>query len=297
MIVNMRSMTGYGRGTATDPSTGISVEFELASVNRKSLDAHISGPREWTGFDQVCNEWLRTGVQRGRVNVQLKVESIASAKTGLQWNAADMDASLRRLREYAEQQGHPFEVNSQLLLNLAKSLKDSTQLPDWRELETTLKTAFDAALNDLNSMREREGKALAKDLSARLEELESLRKATAEHAKETVALYREALLQRLKQLNLQLDLEDERLLKELALFADRSDISEELTRLDAHFQQFREFIESSDASGRKMDFLCQEIHREFNTTGSKSSQIEITRTVIEGKNALERIREQVQNVE
>jgi uncharacterized protein (TIGR00255 family) len=240
---------------------------------------------------------LRTGVQRGRVNVQLKVESIASAKTGLQWNAADMDASLRRLREYAEQQGHPFEVNSQLLLNLAKSLKDSTQLPDWRELETTLKTAFDAALNDLNSMREREGKALAKDLSARLEELESLRKATAEHAKETVALYREALLQRLKQLNLQLDLEDERLLKELALFADRSDISEELTRLDAHFQQFREFIESSDASGRKMDFLCQEIHREFNTTGSKSSQIEITRTVIEGKNALERIREQVQNVE
>jgi uncharacterized protein (TIGR00255 family) len=177
------------------------------------------------------------------------------------------------------------------------SLKDRTQLPDWRELETTLKTAFDAALNDLNSMRGREGEALAKDLLARLEELELLRKATAEHAKETVALHREALLQRLKQLDLQFDLEDERLLKELALFADRSDISEELTRLDAHFQQFREFIESNNPSGRKMDFLCQEIHREFNTTGSKSSQIEITRTVIESKNALERIREQVQNVE
>ena len=293
----MRSMTGYGRGTATDPNTGISVEFELASVNRKSLDAHISAPREWTGFDQVCNEWLRTGVHRGRINVQLKIETNASTKTGLQWNAADMDASLLQLQEYAEQQGHPFEVNSQLLLNLAKSLKDRTQLPDWRELEATLKTAFDAALSDLNSMREREGKALAKDLLSRLEELESLRQATAEHATKTVELYREALLQRLKQLNLQLDLEDERLLKELALFADRSDISEELTRLDAHFQQFREFISSTEANGRKMDFLCQEIHREFNTTGSKSSQIEITRIVIEGKNALERIREQVQNVE
>lgn len=290
-------MTGYGRGTATDPNTGISVEFELASVNRKSLDAHISAPREWTGFDQVCNEWLRTGVHRGRINVQLKIETNASTKTGLQWNAADMDASLLQLQEYAEQQGHPFEVNSQLLLNLAKSLKDRTQLPDWRELEATLKTAFDAALSDLNSMREREGKALAKDLLSRLEELESLRQATAEHATKTVELYREALLQRLKQLNLQLDLEDERLLKELALFADRSDISEELTRLDAHFQQFREFISSTEANGRKMDFLCQEIHREFNTTGSKSSQIEITRIVIEGKNALERIREQVQNVE
>ena len=293
----MRSMTGYGRGTATDPNTGISVEFELASVNRKSLDAHISAPREWTGFDQVCNEWLRTGVHRGRINVQLKIETNASTKTGLQWNAADMDASLLQLQEYAEQQGHPFEVNSQLLLNLAKSLKDRTQLPDWCELEATLKTAFDAALSDLNSMREREGKALAKDLLSRLEELESLRQATAEHATKTVELYREALLQRLKQLNLQLDLEDERLLKELALFADRSDISEELTRLDAHFQQFREFISSTEANGRKMDFLCQEIHREFNTTGSKSSQIEITRIVIEGKNALERIREQVQNVE
>ena len=104
-------------------------------------------------------------------------------------------------------------------------------------------------------------------------------------------------MNRLKQLKLELDINDERVLKELAIFADRSDISEELTRLNSHFDQFNEFIDADEATGRKMDFLCQEIHREFNTTGSKSSPIEITRAVIEGKNGLERIREQVQNVE
>ena len=104
-------------------------------------------------------------------------------------------------------------------------------------------------------------------------------------------------MERLKQLELELDVSDERVLKEIAIYADRADISEETTRLSSHFEQFLEFLNADEATGRKMDFLCQEIHREFNTTGSKSNDIEITRLVIEGKNTLERIREQVQNIE
>jgi uncharacterized protein (TIGR00255 family) len=290
-------MTGYGRGAADVTEHGLRIEIEITSVNRKTLDAQVSSPREWNGLEQQCNEWLKGAFQRGRVNIQIKVESTEGEQHGLVWNAKSMDESLARLTAYAESRGHPFEIDSRLLLDLAKTLKDSSGLPDWREIETAIKAAFDVALADVDVMRLAEGKALADDLNQRIAELDALTNRIADHATNTVGAYRDALLERLKQLNLELDVNDERVLKEIAIFADRSDISEELTRLRSHFEQFREFLQSDEATGRKMDFLCQEIHREFNTSGSKSSPIEITRGVIEGKNALERIREQVQNIE
>ncbi len=295
----MHSMTGYGRGTATDSTLGLTATFELSAVNRKSFDAHIHAPREWNGFEQTCQGWLRGGVQRGRINVQLKIESGegAASNSGLNWDEPSLDASIQQLREYAEKNELPFEVNSSFLLNLAKTLKEDSSLPDWKTVERTLEAAFKTALDDLNSMRRTEGDALAKDLLQQLKDLEAQCRDIAQHAKQSVEQYRDTLLQRLQKLGLELDLDDERLLKEIALFADRSDLSEELTRLDAHLGQFRSFIDSDAAQGRKMDFLCQEINRELNTTGSKSASIEITRAVIESKNILERIREQVQNVE
>ncbi len=293
----MRSMTGYGSGSADTAEHGLKVEVEITSVNRKTLDAYVSGPREWNGLDQRCNEWLKGAFQRGRVNIQIKVTSTEGEQHGLTWDVRAMDETLNRLKAFAESRNLPFSPDSRLLLELAKSLKDSSGLPDWSEIETTIKAAFDQALADINSMRTKEGEALAKDLGQRLDELEALRSQISQHTQGAVPKYRDALFDRLKQLNLDLDPNDERVLKEIALFADRCDVSEEITRLNSHFEQFREFLSAQDATGRKMDFLCQEIHREFNTTGSKSSQIEITRAVIEGKNALERIREQVQNIE
>ncbi|WP_206753255.1 YicC/YloC family endoribonuclease [Lentimonas sp. CC10] len=293
----MRSMTGYGRGSADAPEHNVRIEVEITSVNRKTLDAQVSCPREWNGLDQQCNAWLKGAFQRGRVNIQIKVESTEGAQTGLSWSAKKMDASLQQLESYAESRSLPFVVDSHLLLELAKTQKDDGGLPDWRELEPSIKTAFDQALVDIDAMRLNEGNALAQDLKERMQELDTIRQQIASNAENTVASYRDALMARLAQLKLELDINDERVLKEVAIFADRSDISEELTRLNSHFEQFKEFIDAKEATGRKMDFLCQEIHREFNTTGSKSSPIEITRSVIEGKNALERIREQVQNVE
>lgn len=293
----MKSMTGYGRGSAEAPEHNMRIEVEITSVNRKTLDAQVSCPREWNGLDQQCNAWLKGAFQRGRVNIQIKAESTEGTPSGLSWSAQNMDESLERLRSFAESRDLPFNVDSHLLLDLAKSLKDSSGLPDWQEIEAAIKTAFDAALVDIDAMRVKEGQALALDLRERIQELDTLREQIAGHAENTVAAYRDALMDRLKQLKLDLDVSDERVLKEVAIFADRSDISEELTRLASHFDQFNEFIDADEATGRKMDFLCQEIHREFNTTGSKSSPIEITRAVIEGKNGLERIREQVQNIE
>ena len=290
-------MTGYGRGASDAPEHNVRIEVEITSVNRKTLDAQVSCPREWNGLDQQCNAWLKGAFQRGRVNIQIKIESTEGTQSGLSWSSQNMDESLERLRSFAKSRDLPFTVDSHLLLELAKSLKDSSGLPDWREMETSIKCAFDSALADIDAMRLKEGTALASDLRQRIEALNTLREQIAHHAEHTVGNYREALINRLQQLKLELDISDERVLKEIAIFADRSDISEELTRLASHFDQFNEFIDADEATGRKMDFLCQEIHRELNTTGSKSSPIEITRAVIEGKNALERIREQVQNIE
>lgn len=269
----------------------------MSSVNRKSFDLNLSGPREWNGLEQKCSEWSKGKFERGRLNATIKLQKLDSNDNGPDWNEPQMEATLRQLQAFADKNGIALNADGSLILEIAQSIHDKTALPDWRELEDLLKSTFIAAMDDLNTMRDKEGDALKADLLSRLDALQKLQAELAGHAQGTVARYKDALLERLAQLKLELDPADERVLKEVALFADRCDISEELTRLSSHFEQFRQLIESNEANGRKMDFLCQEIHREFNTIGSKANQIEITRGVIEGKNALERIREQVQNVE
>ena len=293
----MLSMTGFGRSCAEAAKAGVRVQVEIHSVNRKTLDIQISAPREWSGYEAICSEWINAAFQRGRVNVQIKVESAKDSGDSLAMNTEAMAESLNNLKAFAHAQGFDFTPDSSLILDLARSVKDSSSLPDWKELKDTLQEAFKLALADINAMRLQEGAALAEDLRVRIAELETLRKQIEKNASGSTQRYRNALLERLKQLELELDVSDERVLKEIAIYADRSDISEETTRLSSHFEQFLGFLNADEATGRKMDFLCQEIHREFNTTGSKSNDIEITRLVIEGKNALERIREQVQNIE
>ena len=245
----MRSMTGFGRGSADSAEHGLKIDIEISSVNRKNLDVFVAAPRDWTGIDQRCNEWIKPSFLRGRVNVQIKVESTEGSQDGLVWSPKTMDESVERLRKYAESRQLAFNVDSRLLLDLAKCLKDSSSLPDWREIETPLRAALNQALKDINEMRSNEGEALAADLMSRIDELDELRSSIAAHATVTVEKYRDALMERLKQLDLDIDINDERVLKEVALFADRSDISEELTRLKCHFEQFRDFLKSDDATG------------------------------------------------
>ena len=290
-------MTGFGRGCAQADKAGVNIQVEINSVNRKTLDTQISAPREWSGFEATCNEWLKGAFQRGRVNIQIIIESIDGSKNSLKFNNQAMQESLEDLRSFASNQGLEFNPDASFLIDLARSVKDSSELPDWKELRKPLKEAFVSALSEIEVMRSKEGTALAADLRKRINELNGYREEIAKNALGSSEKYRDSLLERLEQLNLDLDPSDERVLKEIALFVDRSDISEEITRLSSHFEQFLTFIKAEEATGRKMDFLCQEIHRELNTTGSKSNDIEITRIVIEAKNALERIREQVQNIE
>lgn len=293
----MLSMTGFGRSSVDVAGAGVRIQVEIHSVNRKTLDIQISAPREWSGHEAIFSEWIGGAFQRGRVNVQIKVELAKDSSDSLAMNTEAMALTLNDLKAFAQAQGFDFTPDSSLVLDLARSVKDKSSLPSWKELKESLQEAFNAALADISAMRLREGAALADDLRERIAELEEFRKQIEKNASGSTQRYRNALLERLKQLELELDVSDERVLKEVAIYADRSDISEETTRLSSHFEQFLGFLSADEATGRKMDFLCQEIHREFNTTGSKSNDIEITRLVIEGKNALERIREQVQNIE
>lgn len=293
----MNSMTGYGRGTATATNENVTVEVEITSVNRKTLDVQVNAPREWPNMQQLSAEWLRQSFSRGRVQVQFTFNSSKESSSSLSLDHGQLDVTLQSLRDYASSQNIQFEADASLLLDLAKMLQDSKTPTDWKDLEPTVRIAFNSALDDINSMRIQEGCALAKDLHERIDALREIANSVERHSENAAELHRDSLLERLRQLDLEINLEDERLLKELAIHADKSDISEEITRLNSHLDQFKEFIECEESCGRKMDFLCQEIHRELNTTGSKSTQIEITRAVIEGKNSLERIREQVQNVE
>lgn len=290
-------MTGFGRSSVDVAGAGVRIQVEIHSVNRKTLDIQISAPREWSGHEAIFSEWIGGAFQRGRVNVQIKVELAKDSTDSLAMNTEAMALTLNDLKAFAQAQGFDFTPDSSFILDLARSVKDRSSLPSWKELKESLQEAFNAALADISAMRLQEGAALADDLRERIAELEVFRKQIEKNASGSTQRYRNALLERLKQLELELDVSDERVLKEVAIYADRSDISEETTRLSSHFEQFLGFLSADEATGRKMDFLCQEIHREFNTTGSKSNDIEITRLVIEGKNALERIREQVQNIE
>jgi uncharacterized protein (TIGR00255 family) len=182
------------------------------------------------------------------------------------------------------------------LLHREESGSDASEL-----VRPVLAEATDAALKDFLAMRAREGGALAADLASRTALLQQIVTQVKERVRSTAPNYRELLLGRLRQANLEIDLDDERVLKEIAIFADRVDTSEEVTRLESHLQQFADTVEAArtgdEPVGRKLEFILQEINREFNTIGSKANNLEVTRLVIDAKNEVERQREQVQNVE
>ena len=192
---------------------------------------------------------------------------------------------------------YALDLNPSLLIKLNQLLKDQEALPAWKESESIIKNAFDEAMTQWQSMRDTEGKALKDDFNQRIIKLTDLIDSVESLSASASKDFSQKLIDRLNSMNLEVDLGDDRVLKEIALFADRSDITEELTRLKSHVSQFKQFTESPDSIGRKMDFLCIEMFREMNTISSKTQQIEVTKNIIEGKNELERIREQVQNIE
>lgn len=274
-----------------------SIVAEVAAVNRKNLEIAFSGPKEWFNLERVAVELAKNRFARGRLQLQVKLERLASKNSGQIWDEACIMEKVDAFKKLCERVGVEFTLNEDLLVSLIRLSGFENQLPEWETYEAKVTQAIEGALNGLAEMRRQEGLALAQDLTERLRLLKDIVARIEKLAPEVGPAYRATFLERLAQAGLEIDLDDERVLKEIALFVDRSDISEEITRLKSHFDQLGETLTMEDAIGRKIDFILQEIFREFNTIGSKANHIAISQSVIEGKNELERFREQAQNVE
>lgn len=290
----MRSMTGYGRATAALSRWEVTVQ--VYSVNRRTLDLAVKLPDAWHEWEPEVIAKTRAVVARGKVT--LTIDAMPAGGVGdAGWDEENVGRMLDRLGAFAAARGVPFVPSAELIWQVAISLRNQQHLPVDDTAHETVNGAVDAALAAFVAMRAQEGAALLADLLRRLDALEAETAAIAARAPEVAGLYREALVQRLRAAGLELELSDERVLKEIALFADRADISEEIVRVRSHLGQLRALLRDDGEIGRKAEFLLQELGREVNTIGSKANDLAITQRIMECKNELERIREQVANVE
>jgi len=288
-------MTGYGRGEADHAGKKISVE--LNSVNRKQSDIVINLPRDLAMLEPRIRQAINEKVSRGRMNV---VVGLQEGPNGV--SALALDTALARSYHAArltlqKELSAPGEITIGTILQAPGVMRSPEHTMDADDAWPIVQRALNTALGDLIKMREREGKHLAKDLIHRLKTLRKETKEVRALYPEVVKKYRAVLRERLEKAGLDLALDDERLLKEVTIFADRSDISEELTRLESHLAQFAHHLRKNEPVGRTLEFITQEIFRELNTLGAKSNDAQISQHVVACKSELEKIREQIQNLE
>ena len=293
----MKSMTGYGRGECAQD--GFKVAVELSSVNRKQGEITINLPRELDVLEAQIRDEINRRIARGRLTARISLHAAEGRESArVRINSALAKAYARELRKLARELRLAGDLSLDLVVRAPGVLQSNEEVGDAETFWPSVNQALQTALGMLVKMREREGAHLRKDVAARMT---AMRQSVARVRKRAPAVqqrYREQLLQRIKSAGLDgVSAEDERLLKEVVYFADRSDISEELTRLQSHFQQFDDCLKSKEPVGRTLDFLAQEMNREINTIGSKANDSEVAREVVILKTELEKFREQAQNVE
>jgi uncharacterized protein (TIGR00255 family) len=291
----MKSMTGYGRGESAQ--RGFKITVEVSSVNRKQSEISVNLPRDLEVLEPQIRDEINRRVSRGRLTVRVAVQA-AEGGSKMRIDSALAKNYAKELKRLAKELKLPDVITLDLLVRAPGVLQAAEEIADAKELWPAAEKALKSALGELIKMREREGAHLGKDLKARIAFMSQGVGRVQKRAPEVSERYREQLITRIKTAGIEVPgLDDERLLKEVFYFADRADISEELTRLQSHFQQFDDCVKSEEPVGRTLDFLAQEINREINTIGSKANDSEISREVVNLKAELEKFREQVQNVE
>jgi len=287
------SMTGHGRGEGRGKAGN--VEVEASSVNRRQLDVRVNIPRELSMLEPMIHELVSSKVSRGSVSILVRYA--ASTRRG------EFTVDEKLARKYVKELRR---VGKSLKLKDDISMRSILSLPDVVKMiapksdagvRDTVKRALAQALKGMLTMREREGQALARDIQKRFKGLGVRVKKVKALSKNVGKKYRGNLLERMNRLGADLKPDSPQVIRELAMFADKADITEELVRLDSHLVQAKDIFAGGGAIGRTLDFLCQEIFREINTVGSKANDSAISRIVVDFKAELEAIREQVQNVE
>ena len=293
----VKSMTGYGR--ARETRNGRDITVEVRSVNNRYLDCAVKMPRAYIFAEDAVKSAVQRSVSRGKVDVFITVESLGAEESVVSVNeplARAYIAALERLRELgggAVAEGYPVTDLARLPDVIAVTKAEE----DLEALSADLVAVAEEALAAHAAMRRTEGERLAEDILGRLDTIEAITARVEARSPQTVAEYREKLLARMREVLQSTTVDEARVLTEAAIFADKVAVDEETVRLRSHLGQLREMLRSGAPVGRKLDFLIQEVNRESNTIGSKCSDLQIARDVVELKAEVEKIREQVQNIE
>ncbi|QPZ40725.1 YicC family protein [Bacillus halotolerans] len=290
----IRSMTGFGSANKTQDDLSVSVELKSVNYRFKEVNARL--PRPLLYLEDKLKQTILQYIQRGRIELFVSVDSdmLVERRLDIDWPLLDeFVAAAEDMKKRYQLSAEPDVMDFFKLDHVVQIHEEQTQN---EKLEELITAAAEEAVKGLCEMREKEGLLLAKDCLMHIDQLEELAEKTESLAADAVSRYRERLYARIKEWTEDV-LDESRLVTECAIFADRSDITEEITRLKSHFAQFRDILAEGGAVGRKLDFLVQELNREANTIGSKANDHQITKLVVEMKSSIEKIKEQVQNIE
>lgn len=291
----LKSMTAYARASLKKRVGRFSVEIQ--SVNRKYLEVQTSLPHELIRFDSNIKKKIGEHVERGQVSVKVFVEFEGEAPYSVKPNLPFLRQIKNAFHEICDELKIEGELKADKLLFQKGVLIYDEELPNEEEYLEAIYEILELALSQLAKMKEKEGSILSKDIEERLKLLQNSIEEIAVLASGVEEKLREKLIAKLNEVSPGFIENEERILKEVCLFADKADITEEITRFKSHIEQFFTILKASFSSGKTIEFLIQEMNREVNTIGSKSADLKVTKLVIEMKRELERIREQIQNVE
>ena len=291
----IKSMTGYG--SAKGAVEGLEISVELKSVNNRYLDASVRLPRSFLFAEEMVKSCVQKHISRGKVDVFVSVSSANAGDMVVQVNEALLKGYVEAVRHIAAEYGLSDELSAVNAAKFPDVLSVEKKDVDAEAISAGMEEIVEAALRDFDAMRLREGEKLRDDVLARLETISALVSTVEEKTPETVAAYRKRLETRMAEVLGSAGIDENRILTEAAIFADRIAVDEETVRLRSHMAQLRGMINGDSPAGRKIDFLIQEFNREANTIGSKCQNSEIAHVVVDLKSEIEKIREQIQNIE
>ncbi len=290
----IKSMTGYGVGRVKEEDGECLVEIK--SLNNKYCDVNIKNNFQSLEIEQKIEKLIKDGISRGKVNILVKVENYGLTEEKIILNEDVADSCYKNLKALKEKYELKDEIGIDSMLkfkDIFKIVKEEESAKIWLLVEKALNLALDSLLK----MRAREGKVLIADIRKRVKKIQKLIDKIEKYSKSSPLDYKDKFLSKIKNLTDGLNVDEGRIELEAAIFAEKTDITEEITRLKSHLIQFDDLLNSEESVGRKMDFLTQEINREVNTIGSKTNDIKVTSLVVLVKSELEKIREQARNIE
>ncbi|MBE6973069.1 MAG: YicC family protein [Ruminococcaceae bacterium] len=291
----VKSMTGYGRGEAV--LNGRSITVEVRSVNNRYLDCSVKVPRLYIFAEDAIKSRVQNSISRGKVDVFVTLDNTQGDQVEVSVNQSVADGYYNALTALRDRYGLRDDISVSLLSRFQDVLLVEKSQEDVEAVAQDICTVLDTALADFTSMRQREGEKLAEDIRSRAATITTLLEKVEKRSPQTVSEYRAKLENRMREVLENTQIEESRILTEAAIFADKVAVDEETVRLHSHLGQLEEMISSGVPVGRKLDFLIQEFNREANIIGSKCTDLEIARHVVDIKAEIEKIREQVQNVE